>query len=110
VGVAEATGRERLVVRFHFDDGAHPGVYAALEFRLADGKAGGAGDRLNGRYDFRHPLETDQNQMFRLLGTPEKDKRHVLFEGGTMRRRSRTSKRPWTGSTGIWAPWAGSTI
>jgi len=37
---------------------------------------------LNGRYDFRHPLETDQNQMFRLLGTPEKDKRHVLFEGG----------------------------
>lgn len=35
---------------------------------------------INGRYDFVFPLETSQNPMFRLLGTPEKDKRHVLFE------------------------------
>ncbi len=37
---------------------------------------------LNGRYDFGHPVETDQLPMFRLLGTPEKDKRHVLFDTG----------------------------
>jgi dienelactone hydrolase len=37
---------------------------------------------LNGRYDFPHPLETDQIPLFRLLGTPEKDKRRVLFERG----------------------------
>jgi hypothetical protein len=27
-------------------------------------------------------LDTNQIPMFRLLGTPENDKRHVLFEGG----------------------------
>ena len=37
---------------------------------------------LNGRYDFIAPLETCQIPMFRLLGSPEKDKRHVLFETG----------------------------
>jgi cephalosporin-C deacetylase-like acetyl esterase len=37
---------------------------------------------LNGRYDFVFPVETCQLPMFRLLGTPEKDKRHVLFESG----------------------------
>ena len=38
---------------------------------------------LNGRYDFIAPLETSQRPLFRLLGTPAKDKRHVLFECGT---------------------------
>ena len=37
---------------------------------------------LNGRYDFVAPLETCQIPMFRLLGTSEKDKRHVLFNTG----------------------------
>jgi DNA-binding winged helix-turn-helix (wHTH) protein/dienelactone hydrolase len=37
---------------------------------------------LNGRYDFPHPVETDQIPTFRLLGTAEKDKRYVLFDGG----------------------------
>jgi eukaryotic-like serine/threonine-protein kinase len=37
---------------------------------------------LNGRDDFRFPLETSQRPLFRLLGTPEKDKRHVLYDGG----------------------------
>jgi formylglycine-generating enzyme required for sulfatase activity/dienelactone hydrolase len=37
---------------------------------------------LNARDDFLFPLETSQLPLFRLLGTPEKDKRHVLFEGG----------------------------
>jgi hypothetical protein len=37
---------------------------------------------LNGRYDFIRPVETSQVPMFRLLGTPERDKRHILFDTG----------------------------
>ncbi len=37
---------------------------------------------VTGRYDFSHPYESAQLPMFRLLGTPEKDKRHYVFEGG----------------------------
>jgi DNA-binding winged helix-turn-helix (wHTH) protein/dienelactone hydrolase len=37
---------------------------------------------LNGRYDFVDPVETGQLPLFRLLGTPEKDKRYVLFDRG----------------------------
>jgi serine/threonine protein kinase/dienelactone hydrolase len=37
---------------------------------------------LNGRDDFRFPLELSQKPMFRLLGTKADDKRHVLFDGG----------------------------
>jgi dienelactone hydrolase len=37
---------------------------------------------ITGRYDFSAPYETAQLPMFRLLGTPEKDKRHFVFEGG----------------------------
>jgi dienelactone hydrolase/predicted Ser/Thr protein kinase len=37
---------------------------------------------LNGRDDFRFPLEPSQRPMFRLLGTRAEDKRHVLFDGG----------------------------
>ena len=39
---------------------------------------------LNGRYDFMYAADSDQVQMFRLLGTPEKDKRYVLFNSGHM--------------------------
>jgi formylglycine-generating enzyme required for sulfatase activity/dienelactone hydrolase len=35
---------------------------------------------LNGRYDYTFPVETSQNPYFRWLGTPEKDKRHVLYD------------------------------
>ena len=35
---------------------------------------------LNGRFDAIEPLETSQLPMFELLGTPEADKRHVIFE------------------------------
>ncbi len=35
---------------------------------------------LNGRYDNIFPLEASQYPLFRRLGTPEKDKRHVVFE------------------------------
>ncbi len=37
---------------------------------------------LNGRYDFVAPLETSQRPLFRLLASPARDKRHVLFESG----------------------------
>ncbi len=37
---------------------------------------------INGRYDYFYPPESSQNPMVRLLGTPEKDKRHIVFESG----------------------------
>jgi dienelactone hydrolase len=37
---------------------------------------------LNGRYDHFFPVESSQNPFFRLLGTPESDKRHVIYETG----------------------------
>jgi cephalosporin-C deacetylase-like acetyl esterase len=37
---------------------------------------------LNGRFDFTMPVATSQLPLFRLLGAPEKDKRHVLFDAG----------------------------
>ncbi|MEP6800635.1 MAG: protein kinase [Acidobacteriota bacterium] len=37
---------------------------------------------ITGRYDFSAPYETAQAPLFRLLGTPEKDKRHHVHEGG----------------------------
>jgi len=35
---------------------------------------------VNGRYDFTFSVERAQNPLFRMLGTPEADKRHVLFD------------------------------
>ena len=37
---------------------------------------------LNGRYDYFFPVQTSQDPMFRLLGTPPDRKRHVLYDGG----------------------------
>ena len=37
---------------------------------------------VNGREDFDLPYATAQVPMFRMLGTPAADKRHVVFEGG----------------------------
>jgi dienelactone hydrolase len=37
---------------------------------------------LNGRDDFLRPVEISQVPMFRLLGAPSKDKRHVLYDSG----------------------------
>jgi dipeptidyl aminopeptidase/acylaminoacyl peptidase len=37
---------------------------------------------LGGRQDFIHPVDTAQIPFFRMLGTPEKDKKHIIFEGG----------------------------
>jgi eukaryotic-like serine/threonine-protein kinase len=37
---------------------------------------------VDGRFDFLLPLETSQVPMFRLLGTPPQDKRHIVFDSG----------------------------
>jgi eukaryotic-like serine/threonine-protein kinase len=37
---------------------------------------------LNGRYDSGYPVELLQKPLFRLLGTPDKDKRYVLVDSG----------------------------
>jgi len=37
---------------------------------------------LNGRYDFFFPVASAQLPFFRLLGTPEKERKHVIFESG----------------------------
>jgi cephalosporin-C deacetylase-like acetyl esterase len=37
---------------------------------------------LNGRFDFFYPVKTSQEPMFRLLGTPNQDKRRVVYETG----------------------------
>ena len=37
---------------------------------------------INGRYDFAHPLETSQQPLFRALGTPAANKRHVVLNSG----------------------------
>jgi len=35
---------------------------------------------VNGRYDFTFSVDRAQNPLFRMLGTPEADKRHVVFD------------------------------
>jgi dienelactone hydrolase len=37
---------------------------------------------LNGRYDGEFPVESSQLPLFRRLGTPAKDKKHVVYEAG----------------------------
>jgi len=37
---------------------------------------------LAGRYDYIFPVETRQTPLMDLLGTPEENKRHVVFEAG----------------------------
>jgi len=37
---------------------------------------------LSGRYDEYFPVETSQVPMFRWLGTPAGQKRHVIYEPG----------------------------
>lgn len=35
---------------------------------------------INGRYDFFFPVDNSQLPLFRMLGAPENDKRHVVFD------------------------------
>ena len=35
---------------------------------------------VNGRYDYVFSLNLSQNPMFNMLGTPQKDKQHIVLE------------------------------
>jgi hypothetical protein len=37
---------------------------------------------LNGRYDFVFPIKTHQIPFYEMLGTPEENKRHVVYDAG----------------------------
>ena len=37
---------------------------------------------VNARYDFFFPIETSQLPLYRMLGSPPENKRHVVFDGG----------------------------
>ena len=37
---------------------------------------------VNGRNDFAFPVNTNQNLLFEALGTRERDKKHILYDGG----------------------------
>ncbi len=39
---------------------------------------------LSGRYDNEFPLQSSQDPLFHFLGTPNNDKKHVIYEGGHM--------------------------
>ena len=54
---------------------------------------------INGRYDFFFPVESSQDPMFRLLGTPAADKRHVVVEGSHEVPRAISSRKCSAGST-----------
>ena len=43
---------------------------------------------LNGKNDTFFPLETSQKPMFKLIGTAEKDKKMIIYEGGHLVPRS----------------------
>jgi hypothetical protein len=47
---------------------------------------------LNGKNDLFFPVETSQKLMFRLLGTSEKDKKIIVYEGGHLVPRSELMK------------------
>jgi serine/threonine protein kinase/formylglycine-generating enzyme required for sulfatase activity len=63
---------------YEFD---YPGMPEIDEFNFAP-RVATPTLMLNGREDFRFPLELSQKPLFELLGTAAADKRHVLFEGG----------------------------
>ena len=106
---------------YGLDDGAYlGGILAAIEKRIKVLVLAGGGVYLgkklpdeinfaprvavpvlmiNGRYDFWFPLEASQNPMFRLLGAPEKDKRHAVFGTGHMPSHDQLIKEVLDGST-----------
>jgi dienelactone hydrolase len=78
VGAVESRMRTLVLVAAGLDDGLPPevdGLNYAPRVRMPV-------LMVNGRYDFTEPYETTQLPLFRLLGTPEKDKKHVVFDCG----------------------------
>lgn len=78
VGAVEHRLRTLVLVAAGLDDGRPPevdGVNFASRVRVPV-------LMVNGRFDFSAPFETNQVPLFRLLGSPAKDKKHVVFESG----------------------------
>jgi dienelactone hydrolase len=78
VGAVEHRLRTLVLVAGGLDDGMPPevdGVNFASRVRVPV-------LMVNGRYDFAAPFETNQVPLFRLLGSPAKDKKHVVFDSG----------------------------
>ena len=78
VGAVEHRMRTLVLVAAGLDDGLPPevdGLNYAPRVRMPV-------LMINGRYDFTEPFETSQKPLFRLLGTPGKDKKHVVFDSG----------------------------
>jgi hypothetical protein len=80
-GVILTTMEERLKTVVFLDGGFFQGVPAAgadhVDFapRLTRPVL-----MVNGRYDATFPLDSSQEPLFRMLGTPAADKRHVVFD------------------------------
>ena len=78
VGAVEPRLRTLVLVSGGLDDGLPPEVDAlnfAPHVRVPV-------LMVNGRYDFIAPYGTSQVPLFRLFGTPEEDKKHVVFDSG----------------------------
>ena len=78
VGAVENRMRTLVLVAAGLDDGLPPevdGLNYAPRVRVPV-------LMINGRYDFTEPFETSQQPLFRLLGSPAKDKKHVVFDSG----------------------------
>jgi eukaryotic-like serine/threonine-protein kinase len=78
VGAVESRLRTLVLVAGGLDDGLPPEV-DALNFAP---RVHVPVLMVNGRSDFAAPYETSQRPLFRLLGSPEKDKKHVTFDSG----------------------------
>jgi pimeloyl-ACP methyl ester carboxylesterase len=78
VGAVEPRLRTLILVATGLDDGMPPEA-DALNFAP---RVRVPVLMINGRYDFLAPLETSQKPLFRLLGSPEKDKKHVVLDSG----------------------------
>ena len=62
---------------------------------------------LNGRDDFQVPLESSQIPLIHSFGTPDKDRRHALFDGGHLKLPTRldfVKEARWTGPTATCGP------
>jgi len=79
VGAVEHRLRTLVLVAAGLDEEARPPEVDGLNFAP---RVRAPVLLVNGRYDFTAPFDTNQLPLFRLLGPPEKDKKHVVFDSG----------------------------
>ena len=80
------TFENRFRVGVYLDGGAAQGtqapIYALVHSFNFAGRVKQPVLMVNGSQDFTFPVETSQKPLFALLGSPAKDKRHVILTGG----------------------------